>query len=78
MRMSFICQVCLYIREICYSDRSATVQQNDSNRTGHRQQKNNIQIGNVQNSKNTMQYRQLCVYRSEMCKIEMKKSMCDE
>ncbi len=44
MRMSFIGQVCLHIRGICYSDRSSTVQQNDSNRTGHRQQKNNIQI----------------------------------
>ncbi len=40
--MSFIGQVCL--RGICYSDRSSTVQQNNSNRTGHRQQKNNIQI----------------------------------
>ncbi len=36
--------MCLHIRGICYSDRSSTVQQNDSNRTGHRQQKNNIQI----------------------------------
>ncbi len=32
--MSFIGQVCLHIRGICYSDRSSTVQQNDSNRTG--------------------------------------------
>ncbi len=45
-------------------------------RTGHRQQKNNIQIGNVQ--KHNIQYRQLCVYRSDMCKFEMKISMCDE
>ncbi len=30
------CQVCLHIRGICYSDRSSTVQQNDSNRTGQR------------------------------------------
>ncbi len=30
------------------------MQQNDCNRTGHRQQKNNIQISNVQNSKNTI------------------------
>ncbi len=44
IRMSFISQVCLHIRGICYSDRSSTVQQNDSNRTEHRQQKNNIQI----------------------------------
>ncbi len=34
MRMSFIGQVCLHIRGICCSDRSSTVQQNDSNRTG--------------------------------------------
>ncbi len=54
IRMSFIGQVCLQIRGICYSDRSSTVQQNDSNRTGHRQQKNDIQIGNVQNGKNTI------------------------
>ncbi len=40
IRMSFIGQVCLHIRGICYSDRSSTVQQND-----------NIQIGNVQNDK---------------------------
>ncbi len=33
---------------------AATVQQNDSNRTGHRHQNNNIQIGNVQNGKNTI------------------------
>ncbi len=39
---------------ICYSDRRSTVQQNDSDRTGHRLQKNNIQIYNVQNSKNTI------------------------
>ncbi len=32
-RMSFICQVCLHIRGICYIDRSSTVQQNDSDRT---------------------------------------------
>ncbi len=66
IRMSFIGQVCLHIRGICYSD-SSTVQQNDSNRTGHRHLY--IQIGNVQNSKNTMQYRQSCVYRSDMCKF---------
>ncbi len=34
MRMSFIGQVCLHIQGICYSDRSSTVQQNDSDRTG--------------------------------------------
>ncbi len=33
IRMSFIGQVCLHIRGICYSDRSSTVQQNDSDRT---------------------------------------------
>ncbi len=54
IRMSFIGQVCLHIQGICYSDRSSTVQQNDSDRTGHRQQKNNIKIGNVQNGKNTL------------------------
>ncbi len=53
-RMSFVGQVCVHIRGICYSDRSSTVQQNDSDRTGHRQQKNNIQIGNVQNCKDTI------------------------
>ncbi len=42
--MSFIVQVCLHIQGICYSDRSSTVKQNDSDRTGHRQQKNNIQM----------------------------------
>ncbi len=52
--MSFIGQVCLHIQGICYSDRSSTVQQNDSDRTGHSQQKNNIKIGNVQNGKNTL------------------------
>ncbi len=35
-RMSFIGRVCLHIRGICYSDRSSTVQQNDSDRTRHR------------------------------------------
>ncbi len=50
IRMSFIGQECLHIQGICYSDRSSTVQQNNSDR----QQKNNIQIGNVQNSKNTI------------------------
>ncbi len=51
IRMSFIEQVCLHIKGIYYSDRSSTVQQTDCNRTGHRQQKNNIQIGTVQNRK---------------------------
>ncbi len=37
MSMSFIGQVCLHTRGICYSDISSTVQQNDSNRTGHTQ-----------------------------------------
>ncbi len=41
---SFIGQVCLHMRGISYSDRSATVWQNDSIRTGHRQQNNNIQM----------------------------------
>ncbi len=43
IRMSFIGQVCLHIRGIFYSDISFIVQQNDNDRTGHRQQKNNIQ-----------------------------------
>ncbi len=50
IRMSFIDQVCLHIPGMCYSDRSSTVQQNDSERTEHRQQKNN-----VQNGRNTIQ-----------------------
>ncbi len=50
MRMSFIGQVCLHIQGICYSDRSSTVQQKDSNRTRY----TNIQIGNVQKGKNTI------------------------
>ncbi len=44
IRMSFIGQVCLHVQGICNSDRSSTVQQNDSDRTGHRKQKNNIHI----------------------------------
>ncbi len=49
------------------------MQQNDSDRTGHRQQKNNIQIGNVQNGKNTIYNidNHVCMYRSDMCKFEM-------
>ncbi len=47
------CQVCLHIRGICYSDRSSTVQQDDSSRT-QIIKKNSIQIDNVQNSKNTI------------------------
>ncbi len=62
MRMSFIGQVCLHIQGISYSDRSSTVQQNDSNSTGHRQQENNIHIGNVQNCKNT-----ICNIDNYMC-----------
>ncbi len=49
--MSFIGQVCLHIRGICYSDRSSTVQQNDRTQII----KINIQIGNVQNGKYTIQ-----------------------
>ncbi len=46
---------------------TATGQDTDNKRT--------IQYTNRQctNSKNTMQYRQSCVYRSDMCKFEMKK-----
>ncbi len=54
IKMSFIRLVCLHIQGICYGDRSSTVQQNDSIRTGHSQQKNNMQIGNVKNSENTI------------------------
>ncbi len=49
---------------------TATGQDTDNKR----EQYTNIQIGNVQNSKNTMQYRQSCVYRSDMCKFEMEKN----
>ncbi len=65
IRMSFIGQVCYTYEEFVIVTKlhSAT---DDSNGTGHRQQKNNIQIGNVQNSKNTMQYRQSCVSRSDV------------
>ncbi len=68
IRISFIGQVCLHIRGICYSDWSSTVQQNDSDRTGLRQQKNNIQIGNTKNT----------IYNTDnyvwglTCKFEMK------
>ncbi len=57
---------------ICYSDRSSTVQQNDSNRSGHRQQKSNILHRQCTKwQEHNLQYRQLCV-RSDMCKFEMK------
>ncbi len=49
--MSFIDQVYLHIRGICYSDRSSTVQQNDRTQII----KINIQIGDVQNGKHTIQ-----------------------
>ncbi len=75
IRMSFIGQVSLHIQGICYSDRGSTVQQNDSNRTGHRQQKNNIQIGNVKNSKNTIDNTDNYVW-GLTCKFEMKKKKC--
>ncbi len=71
-RMSFVGQVCVHIRGICYSDRSSTVQQNDSDRTGHRQQKINIQIGNVQNCKDTIYNTDNYVW-GLTCKFEMKK-----
>ncbi len=71
IRMSFVGQVCLHIRGICYSERSSTVHQNDSNRT---EQKIKEQYTNRQCTKwqkHNIQYRQLCV-RSDMCKFEMK------
>ncbi len=67
IRMSFVGQVCLHIRGICYSYRSSTVQQNDSDWKG---QYANRQCTKWQ--KHNIQYRQLCV-RSDMCKFEMKK-----
>ncbi len=75
IRISFIGQVGLHIQGICYSDRSSTVQQNDSNRTGHRQQKNNIQIGNVQNSKNTIYNTDNYVCTGLTCKKKKKKAV---
>ncbi len=79
MRINFIGQVYLHIRGICYSDRSSTVQQNDSNRTGHRQNKNNIHIGNVQNSKNTIYNIDNYVCTGLICaNLKLKISMCDE
>ncbi len=50
---------------------SATEWQQQDRTQTTKEQYTNIQIGNVQNSKNTMQYRQSCVYRSDMCKFEM-------
>ncbi len=77
IRMSFIVQVCSHIRGFCYSDKSSTVQQNDSNRTGHRQQKNNIQM-RCTNSKNTIYNTDNYVW-GLTCKFEMEKiSMCGE
>ncbi len=52
--MSFIARyVCTY-EEFVIVTEAPTVQQKDSDRTGHRQQKNNIQIYNLQNSRNTI------------------------
>ncbi len=53
---------------------SATEWQQQDRTQTTKEQYTNIQIGNVQNSKNTMQYRQSCVYRSDMCKFEMEKN----
>ncbi len=50
------------------------MQQNDSDRTGHRQQKNKIQIGNVQNSKNTIYNTDNYVGTGLTCTV----SMCGE
>ncbi len=73
IRMSFIGQVCFHIQVICYSDRSSTVQQNDSDRTGHRQQKDNIQIGNVQYGKNTIYNTDNYVWTGlTLCKLKWK------
>ncbi len=74
MIINFIGQVCLHIWGICYSDISSTVQENDNNRTGHRQQNNNIQIGNVKNGKNTIYNTDNYVWGFvQMYKFEMKK-----
>ncbi len=50
--MRFIGQVCLHIRGIFIVTEAP--QCNRTTVTGHRQQKNNIQMGNVQNGKNTI------------------------
>ncbi len=52
---------------------SATEWQQQDRTQTTKEQYTNIQIGNVKNSKNTMQYRQSCVYRSDMCKFEMER-----
>ncbi len=52
---------------------SATEWQQQDRTQTTKEQYTNIQIGNVKNGKNTMQYRQSCVYRSDMCKFEMEK-----
>ncbi len=68
IRMSFIDQICLHIRGSCYSDKApqcniktATGQDTDNKRTIYKY--TNRQCTN---SKNTMQYRQSCVYRSDV------------
>ncbi len=54
---------------MCYSDSNSTVQQIDSDKT--QIIKNNIQIDNVQNSKNTIyNIDNVCMYRYEMCKLK--------
>ncbi len=76
IRMSFIGQVYVYTYEefvIVTKIHSATEWQHQDRTQTAKEQYTNIQISNVQNSKNTMQYRQSCVYRSDMCKFEMKK-----
>ncbi len=84
MRMSFIGQVCLHIRGICYSDRSSTVQQHDSDRDKPQIIKNNIQIGNVQKSKKHYIYIYyiyiyiMCVTGPNMCKFMKISIMCGE
>ncbi len=45
---------------------SATEWQQQDRTQTTKEQYTNIQIGNLQNSKNTMQYRQSCVYRSDV------------
>ncbi len=68
--------VCLHIQLIVYSDRSSTVQQNDSKRTGHWQQNNKIHICNVQNGKNTIQTIMCEVWHVQIWNEEI--SMCGE
>ncbi len=73
------CQICLHIRVICFGDKSATVQQNDNNRTGHGfKKKYNLQykIDTVQNSTNKI-YRIDYMYKDMLgAKFKCNKYVC--